>query len=64
MTYLTSIPVTYYRAARVENVNVFYREAGPSDAPVVLLLHGCEARSQQQQHRDPPPPPPPRHGTP
>jgi pimeloyl-ACP methyl ester carboxylesterase len=29
-----------YRTIAVDNVEVFYREAGPSDAPVVLLLHG------------------------
>ena len=25
-----------------------YREAGPKDAPAVLLLHGCPASSQQR----------------
>lgn len=30
----------HYRAARVGDVDVFYREAGPADAPVILLLHG------------------------
>jgi pimeloyl-ACP methyl ester carboxylesterase len=29
-----------YRTIAVENVDVFYREAGPADGPVVLLLHG------------------------
>jgi pimeloyl-ACP methyl ester carboxylesterase len=29
-----------YRTIAVDNVEVFYREAGPSNAPVVLLLHG------------------------
>jgi pimeloyl-ACP methyl ester carboxylesterase len=29
-----------YRSAQVDGLNVFYREAGPADAPVVLLLHG------------------------
>jgi hypothetical protein len=33
-------PVTYYRTKRVDAVKIFYREAGPSDAPIVLLLHG------------------------
>jgi pimeloyl-ACP methyl ester carboxylesterase len=40
-----SIPVTYYRTAKVEDVNVFYRVAGPSGAPVVLLLHGFPTSS-------------------
>jgi pimeloyl-ACP methyl ester carboxylesterase len=40
-----SIPVTHYRTATVEGVTVFYREAGPTDAPVVLLLHGFPTSS-------------------
>lgn len=31
---------TRYGFIQVDNVEVFYREAGPSDAPVILLLHG------------------------
>jgi pimeloyl-ACP methyl ester carboxylesterase len=30
----------YYRSIRVEGINVFYREAGDSKAPALLLLHG------------------------
>jgi pimeloyl-ACP methyl ester carboxylesterase len=37
--------VTHYRTASVDGVNVFYREAGPADAPVVLLLHGFPTSS-------------------
>src|SRR5436309_3294333 len=33
-------PVTHYRTAKVEGLDVFYREAGETDAPVVVLLHG------------------------
>ena len=29
-----------YRTQKVGEVDVFYREAGPADAPVILLLHG------------------------
>ena len=29
-----------YRKADVDGLNIFYREAGPADAPVLLLLHG------------------------
>jgi pimeloyl-ACP methyl ester carboxylesterase len=29
-----------YRKADVDGFNVFYREAGRADAPVLLLLHG------------------------
>ena len=41
------IPVTYIRRVNADGVNVFYREAGPSDAPVILLLHGFPASSFQ-----------------
>jgi hypothetical protein len=29
----------YYRTVKVDGLNIFYREAGPKDAPVILLLH-------------------------
>lgn len=45
MTPAASIPVTHHRTATVDGVNVFYREAGPNDAPVVLLLHGFPTSS-------------------
>src|ERR1041384_6323159 len=35
----------HYRTAKVEGVDIFYREAGPVDAPVVLLLHGFPTSS-------------------
>ena len=38
-------PTTYYRTAKIDGVNIFYREAGPADAPVVLLLHGFPTSS-------------------
>lgn len=31
---------TKYLTANVDGLNVFYREAGPADAPILLLLHG------------------------
>jgi pimeloyl-ACP methyl ester carboxylesterase len=34
------LPTVHYRSQTVGNVDVFYREAGPADAPVILLLHG------------------------
>jgi pimeloyl-ACP methyl ester carboxylesterase len=40
-----SIPVIHYRTAKVEEVEIFYREAGPPRAPVVLLLHGFPTSS-------------------
>jgi pimeloyl-ACP methyl ester carboxylesterase len=37
---------THYRSADVGGVNVFYRQAAPKDAPVVLLLHGFPSSSR------------------
>lgn len=34
-----------YQSMQVNDVEVFYREAGPSDAPVILLLHGFPSAS-------------------
>jgi pimeloyl-ACP methyl ester carboxylesterase len=39
-------PTTFYRTVEVGGLNIFYREAGPSDAPVVLLLHGFPTSSR------------------
>jgi pimeloyl-ACP methyl ester carboxylesterase len=36
---------TSYRNLTIDGVNLFYREAGPADGPVVLLLHGWPASS-------------------
>lgn len=38
-------PGIRYRTQRVGKVDVFYREAGPADAPVLLLLHGFPSAS-------------------
>jgi pimeloyl-ACP methyl ester carboxylesterase/uncharacterized protein YciI len=38
--------VVHYRRAMVDGVDVSYREAGPADAPVVLLLHGFPSSSR------------------
>jgi pimeloyl-ACP methyl ester carboxylesterase len=37
--------VVHYRTAKIDGVEVFYREAGPSDGPPVLLLHGFPTSS-------------------
>jgi hypothetical protein len=34
-----------YHTADVDGIKVFYRQAGPAEAPVVLLLHGFPASS-------------------
>ncbi len=39
------IPVTRYNTETIGGVDVFYREAGPKEGPVVLLLHGFPTSS-------------------
>lgn len=41
------IPVTHIRRVQADGASVFYREAGPADAPVILLLHGFPTSSFQ-----------------
>ena len=43
----SQMPLTTIHHVKADGVNVFYREAGPADAPVVLLLHGFPASSFQ-----------------
>jgi pimeloyl-ACP methyl ester carboxylesterase len=38
-------PNVFYRRLNVEGLEIFYREAGPRDAPTVLLLHGFPSSS-------------------
>jgi pimeloyl-ACP methyl ester carboxylesterase len=40
------MPPTYYRTIQVDGLGVFYREAGPKDAPTILLLHGFPSSSR------------------
>lgn len=35
----------HYRSADIDGVKVFYREAGPAGAPVIVLLHGFPSSS-------------------
>jgi pimeloyl-ACP methyl ester carboxylesterase len=35
-----------YRTAHVDGLSIFYREAGPKDAPTLLLLHGLPSSSR------------------
>jgi pimeloyl-ACP methyl ester carboxylesterase len=39
------LPMVTYRNALVDGSNIFYREAGPKDAPTILLLHGFPTSS-------------------
>jgi pimeloyl-ACP methyl ester carboxylesterase len=40
----TQYPV-HYKTVRVNDLDIFYREAGPEGAPVILLLHGFPTSS-------------------
>src|SRR6185437_5295207 len=37
---------TFYRTIQVDGLSIFYREAGPKDAPTLLLLHGVPSSSR------------------
>ena len=41
----SSTPTVFYRKLNVEGLEIFYREAGPWNAPTVLLLHGFPSSS-------------------
>jgi pimeloyl-ACP methyl ester carboxylesterase len=45
MTTAPTYPVVQHRTEDLDGFELFYREAGPSDAPVVLLLHGFPTSS-------------------
>jgi pimeloyl-ACP methyl ester carboxylesterase len=38
-------PPVHYKTVRVSDLDIFYREAGPQTAPVILLLHGFPTSS-------------------
>ena len=42
----TTATTTYHRA-EVDGIGVFYREAGPRDAPTLVLLHGFPSSSRE-----------------
>ena len=42
-----NVPRVAHRFVAVDGVRVFYREAGPPDAPTMLLLHGFPSASHQ-----------------
>src|SRR5260221_8427138 len=41
-------PVSY-RTVQVDGLSIFYREAGPKDAPALLLLHGLPSSSRMYE---------------
>jgi pimeloyl-ACP methyl ester carboxylesterase len=42
---LRRFPMTKYRTIEIDGLDIFYREAGSPDAPVILLLHGFPTSS-------------------
>ena len=42
-------PQVFYRTVKVDGLSIFYREAGPKDAPTILLLHGLPSSSRMFQ---------------
>lgn len=38
-----------YRSTDIDGLDLFYREAGPEDAPVILLLHGFPSSSRMYE---------------
>src|SRR6202795_1857340 len=39
----------FYRTVQIDGLSIFYREAGPKDAPTILLLHGLPSSSRMFQ---------------
>lgn len=42
----TSVTTSYHRV-KVDGVGIFYREAGPKDAPTIVFLHGFPSSSRE-----------------
>ncbi|MGC2977873.1 alpha/beta fold hydrolase [Brevibacterium sp. FAM 25378] len=42
--------LVHHRTVSIDGMDVFYREAGPQDAPVILLLHGYPTSSHMFRH--------------
>ena len=45
IVYIDSYPVEH-KTATVDGLKMFYRDAGPRDAPIILLLHGFPSSSR------------------
>src|SRR5580765_918058 len=39
----------FYKTVQVNGLNIFYREAGPANGPIILLLHGVPTSSRMYQ---------------
>ena len=46
---ITMNQAIFYRTVKVDGLSIFYREAGPKDASVILLLHGLPSSSRMFQ---------------
>ncbi len=44
------MPRVHHRTVSVDGLEVFYRDAGPDDGPVILLLHGYPTSSHMFRH--------------
>lgn len=44
------MPAVHHHTVTLDGLDVFYREAGPQDAPVILLLHGFPTSSHMFRH--------------
>lgn len=42
--------VIRHRTVSVDGIDIFFRETGPKDAPVILLLHGLPSSSHMFRH--------------
>ena len=45
-----NIPTTQLKIVEADGIKIFYREAGPADGPVLLLLHGYPTSSHMFRH--------------
>ena len=49
-TVLAQQPAVNHKTVKIGDLDIFYREAGPKDAPTVLLLHGFPTSSQMYRN--------------
>jgi pimeloyl-ACP methyl ester carboxylesterase len=49
MNIVSAFGAVSYRSVQVDDLDIFYREAGPKDGPVILFLHGLPSSSRMFQ---------------